>query len=142
AAGVRPVISSRACAGGSGAAPATAPRPTMTTSVFFRSTAMAHSSPVRYLQEHVVVICRPLGRLLLGAHALLIRPHGEPDTGVADQIPTDEVRISAVIGIAECTLDGVRSEQVEERRRVWREARGGVFFHVAQDAVLVLRREV
>jgi len=36
----------------------------------------------------------------------------------------------------------MRSDQVEERGRIWREARGKVLLHVTQHGILILRREL
>src|SRR5262245_25195572 len=87
----RPITSSPACASGSAAAPPTAPRPTITTSVFFRSTAMVLVSrreerACRFLlREHRVVVRRHVRRRGRRLHALIVCRGDQPDAWIADQ---------------------------------------------------------
>src|SRR6476646_9427153 len=99
-----PITSRPARASGSAATPPTAPSPTMTTSVFLRSMAMAASLRSAGHREAGVGIGR--GALGLGAHlhALLVGRDREADAGIADQVPADEDGVAAVIGIAERAL--------------------------------------
>src|SRR5262245_23237769 len=104
-----PITSRPARASGSAATPPTAPRPTMTTSVFLRLMAMA----APFDRERHIVIGRLANRLRPGRHALVIGADGEPDAGIANQIPADEIGVAAVVGIAERALNGVRAQQRE-----------------------------
>ena len=49
------------------------------------------------------------------AHALVCRSDVQPHARVSNQIPTDEVCVAAVGGIAERALYGVRPYQCKER---------------------------
>src|SRR5712691_9474931 len=133
----RPITSSPAWASGRAATPPTAPSPTMTTSVFLRFVAMAAS----FLREHLEIVCRPAIGRRLHAHALVVRGDRHAEPGVANQVPADEVRVPAIIRVAEHALDRMCPNQVEEGGRVWREARGDIFFYIAQHGVLVLRHQ-
>src|ERR1700704_5097643 len=128
-----PTTSSPARASGSAATPPTAPRPTMTTSVFLRLMAMA--APVDR-ERHVVI-----GRLANGfgphRHALVIGAHRQADAGIADEIPADEVGVAAVVRIAERALDRVRADKIEEGSGVGRKARGHILLEVCEHCVLV-----
>src|SRR5688572_7896752 len=86
------VTSSPACVSGRTATPPAAPRPMITTSVFFRSTAIGAALP-----EHRKVIGRTVIRCDLRVHLLFASAHGGANARIADQIPTDEVRVAAVI---------------------------------------------
>src|SRR5499427_5045696 len=101
----RPITSRPARASGRAATPPTAPRPTMTTSVFLRSMA---TTPALH-RKHCVVVCGLADWLCGGAHALLVRGDDQTHTGVAEQVPADEIGVAAVVGIAERTLDRVRA---------------------------------
>src|SRR2546428_11213004 len=131
----RPITSSPARANGKTATPPTAPSPTTTTSAFLRLVAM----PASPLREHRVVVRRLVVRFQGHAQALLLRRHRNTHSGIADQVPPDEVRVPAVGRVAERALYRVRPKQVEECRRVRRKARGGVLLHLVQYRVLVLR---
>src|SRR6478672_5617823 len=101
-----------ACASGSAATPPAAPIPTMTTSVSFNLVGIVHlmavvvSVPNRRLVEGLVVVCRTVVGLQLVRfqRALIGRGHHGTHAGIAEEIPADEVRIAAVIGIAEHPL--------------------------------------
>src|SRR5215471_4645835 len=83
-----PMTSSPARASGSAATPPTAPSPTMATSVFLRSMAMAASLICRTGHgKGPVGIGRLTHRLRLRVHALFVGGDGEADAGIADQIP-------------------------------------------------------
>src|SRR4029079_10004542 len=114
-----PITSRPARGSGSAATPPTAPSPTMTTSVFLRSMAMAASlaSAVHRAFHGEAGVGIGRGPLGLGTrlHALLVGGARRPDAGIADQVPADEVGVAAVIGIAERALDGVGAHQREER---------------------------
>src|SRR5262249_62056458 len=79
----RPMTSRPARASGSAATPPTAPRPTMTTSVFLRSMAMAASL---HSEGRVRVGGLAYGRGPRSPGLLLGGDH-HPDAGIADQIP-------------------------------------------------------
>src|ERR1700749_3793676 len=101
-----PITSSPARASGRTATPPAAPRPTTTTSVFLRLTAIAAS----LVLEHGIGIGRnPEDARLL--HLLFGSAHGHPEARIAYQTPSDEVRVPAVIGIAERALDGVGAQE-------------------------------
>src|SRR5215470_13272704 len=85
-----PITSSPARASGSAATPPTAPRPTMTTSVFLRLMAMA----APFDGERHIVIGRLANGLRPHRHALVVSADGKPDAGIADEIPADEVGIA------------------------------------------------
>src|SRR6476646_10148815 len=88
-----PITSRPARASGSAATPPTAPNPTMTTSVFLRSMAMAASLGSAVHGEAGVGIGG--GALGLGArlHALLVGGDRKPDAGIADQIPPTKLAL-------------------------------------------------
>src|SRR5262245_23258635 len=133
-----PTTSSPARASGSAATPPTAPKPTMTTSVFLRLMAMA----APFDRERHVVIGRLANRLGSHRHALVVGAHRQPDAGIADEIPADEVGVAAVIGIAERALNGVRADEIEERCCVRRKAGGDVLLEVGEHRILVARRKL
>src|SRR4051794_27638859 len=137
-----PITSRPARASGSAATPPTAPSPTMTTSVFLRSMAMAASLGSAVHREAGVGVSG--GALGLGArlHALLVGGDSKPDAGIADQVPADEIGVAAVIGIAERALDGVGAHEREERGGVGGEAGGDVLLHVGEHGILIGRREL
>src|SRR5262245_43330612 len=138
-----PITSSPALARGRAATPPTAPSPTMTTSVFLRSMAMAASLLARAAHgEAGIGISRLPHRLRLYAHALLLGGDGEAQAGIAEHVPADEVGVAAVIRIAERALDGVGAHEREERRGVRREAGGDVLLHLGEHGVLVRGREL
>src|SRR5215475_9812604 len=107
-----PITSRPARASGSAATPPTAPRPTMTTSVFLRLMAMA----APFDRERHVVVGRLANRFRSRRHALVVGAHRQADAGIADEIPTYEVGVAAIIGIAERALNGVRADEIEECR--------------------------
>ncbi len=88
-----------------------------------------------------MVVRRPVGWHRARAEALVVWCHGEPHARVADQIPADEIRVSAVIGIAKGTLDRVRSNEIEEGRGIRHEAGGYVRLDIAQHCILIGCRE-
>src|SRR5215813_8493359 len=90
-----PITSRPARASGSAATPPTAPRPTMTTSVFLRLMAMA----APFDRERHIVIGRLANGFRPRRHALVVGADGEADAGIADEIPADEIGIAAVVGI-------------------------------------------
>src|SRR4029077_12603663 len=137
-----PITSRPARVSGSAATPPTAPSPTMTTSVFLRSMAMGASLRSAVHREAGVGIGR--GTLGLGArlHALLVGGDRQPDAGIADQVPADEVGVAAVIGIAERALDGVGAHEGKERGGAGGEAGRDVLLHVREHGVLIGRREL
>src|SRR5262245_15718263 len=128
-----PMTSRPARASGSAATPPTAPSPTMTTSVFLRSVAMAAS-----LHAEACVCIRGLAYGLgPRGHALLVGGDYQSQAGIADQIPADEVGVAAVIGIAERALDGVGAHEVEECCGVGSKAGSDVLLHIGEHHVLV-----
>src|SRR5262245_60810764 len=134
----RPITSSPARASGSAATPPTAPRPTMTTSVFLRLMAMA----APFDRERHIVIGRLANGLRPRRHALVLGADGKPDTGIADEIPANEIGVAAVIRIAERALDGVRAQEREEGGRVGREAGGDILLKVGEHCILVACRKL
>src|SRR5215510_3522964 len=134
----RPTTSSPARASGSAATPPTAPMPTMTTSVFLR--LMAMTAP--FDRERHVVIGRLANGLRSHRHALVVSAHRQADAGIADEIPTHEVGVAAIIGIAERALNGVRADEIEECRGVGRKAGGDVLLKVSEHRVLVACRKL
>src|SRR4051812_13674833 len=134
-----PMIWSPARVSGSAAVPPAAPSPTMTTSVFLSLVAM--SASLGDLEDGVVG-----GRLVRRLHPrpdpLLDRRDGQLDPGELDQVPAHEVRVAAVVGVAEHALEGVLAHGLEERARVGQEARRLVALDVAQDGVLLLGRKL
>src|SRR5215467_12360803 len=104
----RPTTLMPACASGSTPTPPTAPRPTTTTSVSL-SLGMVASVRVivletdRRLVEHLRVVRGAMIRFELTVieRCLICRGHARADTGIADEIPADEVRVAAVVRIAE-----------------------------------------
>src|SRR5262245_15152054 len=134
----RPITSSPAWASGRAATPPTAPSPTMTTSVLLRFVAMTAS----FLREHLEVVCRLAIGCRLHAHTLVVLGDRHADPGVAEQVPADEVRVPAIVWIAEHALDRMGPNQVEEGGRVWREALGDIFLHIAQHGLLVWRHQL
>src|SRR5450759_5659508 len=116
-----------ACASGSAATPPAAPRPMMTTSVSFN---LVLTGP--RFRERLVVVRRFVVRLqIVLFELLLIRTgHHRPDARVADEIPADEVRVAAVVGIAERALMRVVQHEGEERGGVAGEAGGRAGFDV------------
>src|SRR5262245_1435956 len=133
----RPTTSSPARASGSAATPPTAPKPTMTTSVFLRLMAMA----APFDREHHVVIGRLANRLGPHRHALVLGAHRQADAGIADENPADEVGVAPVIGIAERALDRVRAQESEKRSSVGRKTGGDILLEVGEHRVLVARRK-
>src|SRR5262249_49945746 len=133
-----PTTSSPARASGSAATPPTAPRPTMTTSVFLRLMAMA----APFYRERHVVIGRLANRLGSHRHALVVGAHRQADAGIADEIPADKVGVATVIGIAERALNGVGADEIEECCGVGRKAGGDVLLEVGKHCVLVARRKL
>src|SRR5215831_11058661 len=130
-----PTTSRPARASGSAATPPTAPSPTMTTSVFLRSVAMATSLHA----EGRVRVGGLVERLGPRLHALLFGGHHHADAGIADQFPADEVGVATVIGIAEGALDGVGADKIEEGRGVGGKAGGDILLKVGEHRVLVRR---
>src|SRR5690349_7143039 len=85
---------SPARASGRQAAPPAAPRPMITTLVFFSVVAISDFA----LVEHTVVVGGFAARFGLHIHALQIGGHRDAGAGITDQIPSDEVFIAAVKG--------------------------------------------
>src|SRR6476620_12798329 len=108
----RPITSMPACASGSAATPPAAPSPMITTSVSFSLVAMrqilmrVHVALRRRLVERLVVVGRFVIRLqLVRFERLLVRRcHHRANAGVAEQIPADEIRVAAVVRVAEHAL--------------------------------------
>src|SRR5262245_32811060 len=101
-----PITSSPAWASGRVATPPTAPSPTMTTSVLLRFVAMAAS----FLREHLEVIGRPAVGRRLHAHTLVVLGDHHAEPGVDNQVPADEVRVTAIVRIDEHALDRMRPD--------------------------------
>ena len=68
--------------------------------------------------------------------ALIGRRDGKADARVADQVPPHEVRVAAVVRVAERTLKRVRQQEVEKDRRAG-EACRGIRLDLAQHGVLL-----
>src|SRR5438132_7214170 len=100
----RPMTSSPARASGRQATPPAAPRPMITTLVFFRVAGISDFAFV----EHAVIVGGFAARLRLHIHALEIGGHRDAGAGITDQIPSDEVFIAAVKGIGERSLNRMR----------------------------------
>src|SRR5579862_6227226 len=98
----------------------------------------------RRLVEDLEVVCRLVIWLELASlKGLLVRRrHHGANAWIADEIPSDEAGVSAVIRIAECPLVGVTENHVEELTGVTREARGRTGLDVAQHGILVGRRKL
>src|SRR6478672_5975229 len=109
-----PMTSSPARVRGSAAVPPAAPSPTMTTSVFLSLVAMSASA--RDLEDGVVG-GRLVRRLHLRPDPLLDGGHGQLDPGELDQVPAHEVRVAAVVRVAEHALQRVLAHGLEERAR-------------------------
>ena len=54
-------------------------------------------------------------RLSAAAEALLLGRDGEAQPRIAEQLPADEVRVAAVVRIAERALERVAQHELEER---------------------------
>src|SRR4051812_21384156 len=108
----RPTTSMPAWASGSAATPPAAPSPMITTSVSLSLVAMrlvlvrVQIALRGRLAERLVVVGRLVIRLqLVCLERLLIRGrHHRAHAGVPEQVPADEIRIAAVIRIAEHAL--------------------------------------
>src|SRR4029077_19802554 len=79
-----PITSSPACVSGSAATPPTAPRPTITTSVFLRLVAMTAALD----REHSIVVSRFPDGCRLNLHALLVIADRHANPGITDQVPS------------------------------------------------------
>src|SRR5213076_2481585 len=90
------VTSRPACVSGSTATPPAAPRPMITTSVFFRSAAIGAALP-----EHREVVGGAMVRRDLRAHLLFRGGDRRSHAWIADQVPADESGVAAVVRIAE-----------------------------------------
>src|SRR5262245_32766172 len=136
------MTSSPACASGSAATPPTAPSPMMTTSVFLSSVAIVSASVIERCArgpppgEHPVVVGGHVSRCRPRVQLLLVAGDGQANAWIAHEIPSHEVRIAPVIGVAECPLNRVGENQVEECRGLW-ESRGGIAFDLSEDGVLI-----
>src|SRR5580765_7717248 len=125
-------MSRPAWAMGSAATPPAAPRPMMTTSVSLSRVAMISAFAPAFariehvalrrgklcsgLGEHRVVVRRLVIRLQRDADPLVVLRDDRADAGIPDEIPADEIRVSAVERIAEGALDGVRPNEIKEGR--------------------------
>src|SRR5438445_6112828 len=130
------MTSSPGCASGSAATPPAAPSPMMTTSVSFSLVAIRHSSfRLDASAGRVFVILARLGERLVVVRGLVIRLQivfleplliggGDirPHPRISDQIPADEVRVAAVVRIAEGALMSVIEQQRKKLRRAPRES--------------------
>src|SRR6185436_8111238 len=115
-----------ACASGSAAMPPAAPRPMITTSVSLSLVAIRlRPFPVQASARHVlrrrfgerVGVVRGFAiRLELALLELLLfgGAHHRANAWVGDEIPADEVRVAAVVRIAERALQGVVEHEREE----------------------------
>src|SRR5262249_18072401 len=110
----RPMTSRPACASGSTATPPPAPSPMTTTSGALSLVAMFHVSGMLFekrcrLVEAFEVVGRLVIRLeLAGFERFLIgRRHHRPHARVAEQIPSDEIRVTTVVRVAEGALPRV-----------------------------------
>src|SRR5688572_22935180 len=136
----RPTTSKPAAASGSTATPPAPPRPMATTTAGASLVVMTPTRR-RVRVELRVVIRGALNRLERRIHALLLGSHREPQPRIADELPTDEVLITAVMRIAERALERVTEHEVEESARRRREARGAVQLELREQRVLPLRLE-
>src|SRR6516165_7207247 len=128
-----PTTSSPDCVSGRAATPPTAPRPTITTSVFFRSVATAAA----FHREHFVVVRGLTDCRRPHFHPLLVFADRHADARIANQVPSHKIRIAAVVRVAEGALDRVRPDHFEEDRGVRLEAGGDVLFYVQQHSILI-----
>src|SRR5262245_65796466 len=122
--------------------PPEAPRPMITTSVGRCLVAMMSDEPRetsarRWRREHAEVVGGDTHGRQFGVELLLAGGDGEPQTWVPQQVPSDEVRVAAVVRIAEHALPGMRTEHIEERRGAWREARRLARLHLREHGVLI-----
>src|SRR5438067_1689879 len=131
-----PTTSMPACASGSAATPPAAPRPTMTTSASFSLVATC-------LRESVVVVRRFVVRLQIVRLEPLLIPaaHHRPHTGICDEIPADEMRVAAVMGISKRALMRVAQHEIEERGGTAGESGGRAFLDIREKRVLIRRRQ-
>src|SRR5690554_6695028 len=114
----RPITLRPALTSGSTATPPTAPSPITTTSVLGSSVAMITSLCDSSRIYRILGVSRHvIGGLPAGgqppALADFFRTGDDAHTGVADQVPADEVAVATVVGIAEGAVDGVIAHHVE-----------------------------
>src|SRR3954468_22935035 len=116
----------------------------MTTSVAFNLVATCLRSvrtgvPPKQLRrgpgECLVVVSGLVIRFQLASFELLLigGRHHRANTGVADNIPADEVPVAAVVRVTECALMRVREDQREERGGAGREAGCRAALHIDQN---------
>src|SRR5216684_1986596 len=100
-----------ACASGSTPTPPTAPRPTTTTSVSLSLVAMGrlivNVQAHRRLVEHLRIVRGAMVglQLIVLERRLIGRGHLRADAWISDQVPPDEVRVAAVVRVAERALN-------------------------------------
>src|SRR5262245_20221793 len=144
----RPITSSPACASGSTATPPAAPSPMTTTSVSLSLVAMFHVSGMlfktrcRLVETFEVVGGLVIGLELAGFERFLIgRRHHGPHARVAEQIPSDEIRVAAVVRVAEGALPRVVQHERKKLRGAAREdaRRYGSRLDVHQHGILIGR---
>src|SRR5262245_15358807 len=157
----RPITSRPACASGSAATPPAAPSPMMTTSMSLSRVAMSHPClPVRIegaevrrtalagarrrLGERIVVVRRLVIRLQLTLLEPLLIDGGDhgAHAGITDEIPADEVRVAAVVRIAERALMRVAEHQREEGGGAAGESSRRTGLDVDEHRILIDRRQL
>src|SRR5262245_46416526 len=95
-----------------------------------------HTSARRF-GEHLVVVRRLMNANRRRIHTLIGSRYGCPYTGIANQIPPDEVCIPAVVRITKRALNGVGPYHLEERRGAAAAKTGsGSTFNLAEKRVL------
>src|SRR5215212_4960110 len=109
----------------------------MTTSVFFRSAAIGTAFP-----EHREVVHGSMVRCHLRVHLLLACGYRGTHARVANQIPSDEVRVTTVIRVAERPLDDVAAHRGKEDRGGRWKSGCGAALHVGEQSILVRRGQL
>src|SRR5262245_22279887 len=126
----RPITLMPARVSGRAATPPAAPIPTITTSVsgslVGMVTSMRMAAGRRLVETLEVVRGLVIGLELSFLHRLLVRGRDAGAyTGIANQVPADEVRVAAVVRIAERSLTCVTQHHREELCRAAGEVRAG-----------------
>src|SRR5262249_55257224 len=116
----------------------------ITTSAPLSRLAMSRPRLPRRLREGVVVVRRLVVRLELALLEALLVGGGDhrAHARIADEIPADEVRVAAVVRIAERALMRVVEHKREERGGAAGEPGSGTGLDVDQHRILIDRRQL
>src|SRR5262249_25117745 len=93
------------------------------------------------LVEHAVIVGGFSAGFRFDVHTLQIRRDDNAGAGVTDEIPSNEVLVTAIERIRECALDRVRANEIEELCGTIGETTRAIGLDLAENGILIVSRK-